>query len=149
MNSFRRHCMGSVALSLLCIFMIAYKWFQVQRVKQQNSIEIRDNETLSRILSARDTVEFKSGGKTFEIPTGFFIQSISFITASDVNITGYLWQKYPEDYPPSFRKGVIFAEEVNSDTTTFRQMSTNRGEQDGRRYQGDLLVFRRHRPAVL
>lgn len=135
MTSFRRYAMGSAAVSLVFIIMIAFKWSQVQRIERRNSIEIRDQETLDQVLAARDTIEFNSGTKAYEIPTGFFIQSISFVSASDVNITGYLWQKYPEDFPSQFTKGFIFAEEVNSDATTLRQISTHKGEQNGIRYQ--------------
>lgn len=64
------------------------------------------------------------------IPTGVFIQSLKFVNASDVNITGYIWQKYDDDLPNTITKGVIFPEQVYSVNTTFNKEydRTNDGE---------------------
>ncbi len=42
-------------------------------------------------LSKRENDEPSKG---IEIPTGIFIQSLKFESASEVNLTGYLWQKF-------------------------------------------------------
>ena len=135
MNEFKRYWICAAIISSLCILLIGYQWFQVHRVGKQNTVEIRDRHTLQRNLAARDTIEFKNGNTHWEIPTGFFIQSLAFVNSSDVNITGYLWQKYPEDFPSHIKKGIIFPEEVSSNGTTLRQAATIEGTQNGINYK--------------
>ncbi|MDH5552295.1 MAG: hypothetical protein OEX82_03105, partial [Nitrosomonas sp.] len=48
------------------------------------------------------------------IPTGIFIQSIEFVNATNVTLTGYLWQRYPHEYKETITQGVIFPEAVQS-----------------------------------
>jgi len=47
-----------------------------------------------------------------------------------VNITGYIWQKYPKDFPKDF----IFPEEVNSVNMRLDKFYESTGEQDGIQY---------------
>ena len=46
-----------------------------------------------------------SGPDRVLIPTGVFIQSLHFVTASDVNVTGYIWQKYSDAVPEDVSRG--------------------------------------------
>lgn len=48
------------------------------------------------------------------IPTGLFIQSIEFLNATNVALTGYLWQRYPRDYEGAVERSVIFPEAIQS-----------------------------------
>jgi len=48
------------------------------------------------------------------IPTGLFIQSIEFISATKVSLSGYLWQRYPIGIKHSDEPGVIFAEAIDT-----------------------------------
>jgi len=96
---------------------------------------IRNQSQLEDFLSHhQNTIEFSCGQKPYRIPTGFFIQSLAFYTASDVNITGYIWQKYPKDFPQDFVKGIVFAEEVNSVNTRLDKFYESTGEQNGIQY---------------
>lgn len=51
------------------------------------------------------------------IPTGIFIQSIEFLNATNVTLTGYLWQRYPREYEETITHGIIFPEAVQSTLT--------------------------------
>lgn len=93
-----------------------------------------DNESVGVVkISARNTQQTRARGENgsapYRIATGLFIHSLSFTNPSDVNITGYLWQLYPPGYPSQFRKGVSFPEEVNADSTVFRQHYRKNSEQ--------------------
>jgi hypothetical protein len=50
------------------------------------------------------------GTKPITVRTGLFIQSAHFISGSDVQVTGFIWQKYPLNTPKSLAKGVVFPE---------------------------------------
>lgn len=60
-------------------------------------------------------------GKQYIVPAGFFIQSLKFINSSDVNITGYVWQKYPNDLPEDILRGITFPEQVASTNTVIKE----------------------------
>ena len=56
---------------------------------------------------------------TIKIPTGVFIQSLKFNDASEVNVTGYIWQHYRDgvndkEKPAAGEVGFVFPEQVNS-----------------------------------
>lgn len=87
---------------------MSYKWLSVNRSYGMDTHVIRNQSQLEDFLIRRqDTIEFTDGQNLYLIPTGFFIQSLAFVTASDVNITGYIWQKYPKDFPKDFTKGIV------------------------------------------
>jgi len=48
------------------------------------------------------------------VPTGVFVKSIEFESATNVKITGYVWQKYPKDGIPGVQEGVVFPEAVEA-----------------------------------
>lgn len=125
----------ALLISLTCIVLVASKWNQVQREHGSLEDRVNDKADLQRVLSAGDTVEFKNGRQPILIPTGYFIQSLAFNSASDVNVTGYIWQKYPTDFPAEITKSFIFPEEVNSSSTTLREVYSGRGVQDGIEYE--------------
>ena len=57
--------------------------------------------------------------ETIKIKTGLFIQSLQFFNSSEVNLTGYIWQKYPDSLPNGIKPdedeiGFILPEQVNS-----------------------------------
>lgn len=111
----------SVILSVLAIALIGFQWSQAKRAYGQGMHVIEDQEALRDLLGEAETVEFKARESLYEIPTGFFIQSMAFVSPSDVNVTGYVWQKYPEAFPAGFVKGFVFPEEVDSSNTTIEE----------------------------
>lgn len=49
---------------------------------------------------------------------------MSFVSAANVNINGYVWQKYPEGFP--YETGVTFPEEIFSGDTYLREAYRNK-----------------------
>lgn len=60
------------------------------------------------------------------IPTGIFIETIEFPSASTVFLSGYVWQKYEFGVHDSIKRGVIFPESVQDE---FTESFHTRGEQ--------------------
>jgi hypothetical protein len=46
------------------------------------------------------------------IPTGVFLQSFEFHSASDVEMSGFVWQKYGPDVPTNLRRGIALPEQL-------------------------------------
>ena len=53
----------------------------------------------------------------FFVPTGLFIQSIEFQNATNVAITGYIWQRFPKHFEEDIEHGVIFPEAIETSIT--------------------------------
>src|SRR5690606_14091594 len=90
-----------------------------------SSARISDN---SIILSSRSATEqFKKEyiitsldshkSPPIYVPTGLFIQSIEFQSATNVQVTGYLWQRYSKYHNQDISKGFIFAESLETEIT--------------------------------
>lgn len=52
------------------------------------------------------------GGETLLVPTGVMIQSVEFLSGSNVRVSGYVWQKYPLDLPEGFVRGFVLPDAV-------------------------------------
>jgi hypothetical protein len=48
----------------------------------------------------------------FRIPTGIYLQSFEFLNASNVEMSGYVWQAYGPEVPDQVQRGVVFPEAV-------------------------------------
>jgi uncharacterized membrane protein YgcG len=46
------------------------------------------------------------------IPTGVMIQSMEFLNGDNVQVSGYMWQRYGPDVPSDLERGVVLAEAV-------------------------------------
>lgn len=125
----------SLLLTLAATFIIGIIWSTSGRDYGMHSHVVRNAAELQSHLAARDSIELSGKEKPFLIPTGLFIQSLAFISSSDVNITGYIWQKYPQDFPKEFQKRVVFPEEVNSVNTMLREEYRAQGEENGSRFE--------------
>ena len=125
----------SLLLSLTATFVIGVTWTKSGRDYTVHNHVVRNAAELQRHLAAKDSIELQAGKITYFIPTGLFIQSLAFISSSDVNITGYIWQKYPRDFPKKFKKRVVFPEEVNSVNTMLREEYRTQGEEKGKHFE--------------
>ncbi len=47
------------------------------------------------------------------IPTGVYIRSVDMLKSNDVQLTGYIWQKYSADIPAEISRGLILPEAVS------------------------------------
>lgn len=46
------------------------------------------------------------------VPTGVMLQSVEFLSGSNVRVSGYVWQKYPVDHPDSVVRGFVLPDAV-------------------------------------
>jgi hypothetical protein len=48
----------------------------------------------------------------YRIPTGVYLQSFEFLSASNLEMSGFVWQKYGPEIPDSIIRGVVFPEQL-------------------------------------
>ena len=109
----------ALIISLSAIMLISSRWSASKPEYKHDGITIpvTNPVELDALLASGDTKEFKNNRIPKRIPTGFFIQSFSFVNANDVNINGYIWMKFPKGLVQGFKEEFIFPEEVSSNAT--------------------------------
>lgn len=98
--------------TILLIIGIGVIWYLTLTYHSSSSVEgikISDKAVLRTLMNNYQTVSLKKHlPPPIFIPTGLYIDAIEFDGASGLLLTGHLWQKYPNDYPKNFPKGVQF-----------------------------------------
>jgi hypothetical protein len=125
---------GAAAVCAICVAIIAYTWHQHVSKYTPWPGQLADQVSVEQYLQSLPPIE-DGAELPIYIPTGAFIQSVAFVSASDVNITGYIWQKYGSDVPGDISRGFVLPEQVNSGDTVIEQ--TSRQQQEG----GELFVW--------
>lgn len=59
------------------------------------------------------------------VPVGLFIQSIEFLSASNVNITGYIWHRYQEGQDSNYKIGTVFPEAIATNISLAYEQQKN------------------------
>ncbi len=59
------------------------------------------------------------------VPVGLFIQSIEFLSASNVNITGYVWHRYQQGQNSDYEIGTVFPEAIETNINLAYEKTIN------------------------
>ncbi len=96
---------GSVALIAL--------FLQAGQKSSQDVVTMTSQEGLEEFLSDYETRTEELGrASTIRLPTGLFVQSVNFSGSNDVDLTGYVWQRYSGEQLEELRPGFIFPEAI-------------------------------------
>ena len=108
---------GISALSIVFVGMTGWIWFLADSGYRPNEGQLTSDENTKTYLR----VKFAETDRPLPelIPTGVFIQSLRFNNSNEVNITGYLWQRYPGSVDPDTCEeenicGFVFPEAVDT-----------------------------------
>lgn len=111
---------GSGLISIICLVGTIYTWNKSQQLSYldyQNSIT-SDVKLQSVLQHYRDEAKLKNSKEIIEIPTAIQVDSIEFLTAYNLQITGTIMQNYPKEY--NISEGIKFN---NSYDTKFTKIS--------------------------
>lgn len=100
-----------ISLGIGGIWIIALTYNPIDKI---SGIRISDKATLKNVMKeyiARS--EQKHLKPPIYIPTGVFIDFIKFSGPSDVHLSGYIWQKYSEDFPEKIKKEFMISKASN------------------------------------
>lgn len=109
----------SSAISLLLMAFLIYLWAQMNAHTIQTT-QLTNQEAVEQVLAENwQSHPQPNNEKPLTLKTGLFIQSLSFSSSSDVNISGYLWQHYIDGVHDSIKPaegevGFILPEQVMS-----------------------------------
>ncbi|MFN8594419.1 MAG: hypothetical protein U0031_23455 [Thermomicrobiales bacterium] len=74
----------------------------------------------------------------YRIPTGIYLQSFEFLSASNVELSGYVWQTYGPEIPASVQRGIVLPEALEEAYEAHEawRVHTEGGEQIGWYFSG-------------
>ena len=112
----------SAVISAVLIAVLLAMWIQMneylieptQLVSEQAATEYLQINWEDRVVAKAGNIE-----PTMKVKTGIFIQSLKFFNSAEVNLTGYIWQRYQDGLhdsikPGSGEVGFILPEQVDS-----------------------------------
>ena len=105
---------GTTLISSYCAIAIGAIWLIAHEFPPESdsgSEKIVNHSTLERYLDGyrRESARLKAEKPIF-VPTGVFIQSIEFVSSTNVNVTGYIWQKYRQGVHRGLSRGFVLPE---------------------------------------
>ncbi len=102
------------ALSLLLVVGISFVWgvtLHFPTRQGDDGVRILEPSSLRKFLGSQSTGgERGEQGAWVEIPTGVLIQGVWHVDASSVDVSGYVWQRYPAQRAGGLTQGVELPE---------------------------------------
>jgi len=117
----------TLVFCLICSIIIVSTWLNETDSYTNSPQQITNQIEIEKYIKTRKE-NSNSKATSYIVPVGFFIQSIKFINSSDVNLSGYVWQKYPLDLPDSLQQGFVFPEGVESSSAVLQEAYTEQRE---------------------
>lgn len=101
--------------SLVLIAGIGSIWYIsiVYHESVENKIMVERSAVDDFIQDQTKIAETRHEPRPIFIPTGVYIQSLEMLKSNDVQLTGYIWQKYSADIPEGISRGFILPEAVS------------------------------------
>jgi hypothetical protein len=100
---------ASAAVSLLLAALLIGLWHQADRRYDPNPGELTNAAAVEASLARRGR-----GGARLRIPTGVFVESLKFVASSEVDVSGYIWQRYPAGMSSGPTRGFFLPDQVGS-----------------------------------
>jgi hypothetical protein len=117
--------------SLLIVAAIVSIWvinLTYNPVSESSGKRVYDKATLQKIKGKHLNLSNKKNHKpAIYVPTGVFIDSIKFSGPNDVLLSGYIWQKYNDDFPENIIKEFTISKALNIKINKLNSVSL-RGE---------------------
>ncbi|MBF0276463.1 MAG: hypothetical protein HQM13_01670 [SAR324 cluster bacterium] len=120
----------SILVSLFWVGVIGVSWYWKHNSYNPNPGGFDSSGSVKKFLSEhRESFKERNSEEPIYVPTGFFIQSLRFMTKTDIQLKGYIWQKYPLEVPDSISRDFILPELVDAaDTFTKEEMYREKHE---------------------
>ncbi|MGD9009956.1 MAG: hypothetical protein PVG41_18660 [Desulfobacteraceae bacterium] len=112
----------SLMVSAALIVVLIMLWSSMNRYDVRNTAQLVDAQAVDTYLKdhwIRTSRAQANSDPLRTLKTGIFIQSIKFFNSTEVNLTGYIWQRYvavvhDDIKPKEGEAGFIFPEQVDS-----------------------------------
>lgn len=114
---------ASVALLLVLIFL----WWQTDSSFRPNVRELVDEPAVYSFLDGLNSTDSEpQKPKPIYLTTGVFLESLKFVSSSDVKVSGYVWQVYHDDIHAGISRDFVLPEMVDSTETSMKEIAYRR-----------------------
>ncbi|MFA6599490.1 MAG: cache domain-containing protein [Candidatus Omnitrophota bacterium] len=133
----------SMLFAVACILATGFIWALTLVAPlseyQKNKTVIDDPVSLGKFSASCSKVYVALHGKEpAYIPTGIYIQSLEFSNSSNVNITGYVWQRYTKGAQDRLSRGFVMPEARTLTVTEAYRFDRDKEEVIGWYFEGTL-----------
>ena len=112
----------STVVSAVLIFVLIQLWSQMNRYEIDPTQLVDSAAVDSYLMQNWESIDHAGAaddGPLIKIPTGIFIQSLKFFNSTEVNLSGYIWQRYSDGVHDALKPapgvaGFILPEQVQS-----------------------------------
>ncbi|WP_218143930.1 hypothetical protein [Nitrosomonas marina] len=119
----------SAVISVALLMLLSYQWIRMNTYEVARTELVNETMTNAYLQKNWEGVHREYGyasQPTLKIKTGVYIQSLKFSNASDVELSGYIWQRYQDGVhdaikPSQSEAGFVLPEQVNSGDTVAPQ----------------------------
>jgi hypothetical protein len=104
----RRLWFVSMLISLACLTVLVGAWVRVYTAPpapEPADTVVTTPEEVERSLAAYLPAHKNGSGPPYFIPTGLYIESMQFKGPYNVQVSGYIWQRYANDLPQEIEEG--------------------------------------------
>jgi hypothetical protein len=117
----------SAAWSVALLMALTLAWYFIA------SSELQDRWHGARVTTPAEVDAYlgthaPTGIDPIRIPTGVLVQSLEFLNGDNVQVTGYIWQRYGPDAPEDLVQGVVLPEAIRE---AYDAKEAYRYEEDG------------------
>ena len=108
----------SALLFLGAIGLILSISLRFDRAQKAGGIPIADRATLNKVTGAYTRAcELRHTEPPVYVPTGLYLESVTFVSANDLMVSGYVWQKYQLGTQDHLFRGFTLADATSLDIT--------------------------------
>ena len=101
----------SAAWSIALLLALIVAWWAIAGTERQNRWHgalVTSSAETDAYLGAH----LAKNADPIRVPTGVLIQSMEFLSGGNVQVTGYVWQRYGPDVPNDVERGVVLPEAI-------------------------------------
>jgi hypothetical protein len=128
--------------SVLLLIGLGVVWFFAQQTLfEDKGTIIADKASLHHFLSANSKQSVSPKASPNEVPTGVFIESITFSNDNNdnsANLTGHIWQKYHDDTHKGIARGFILPQSSTMKIVEAYRHKENKTEMIGWFFEGSV-----------
>ncbi|MFT4037837.1 MAG: hypothetical protein QM692_06630 [Thermomicrobiales bacterium] len=100
--------------SVALLAALVFSWSVILTSRQYstpNGVPLTSQAELDAFMAANEAA---FAGYDYVIPTGVYLQSFEFLSASDVEMSGFVWQKFGPDIPASVERKIALPEQLEN-----------------------------------
>ncbi|MEG3637604.1 hypothetical protein [Magnetococcus sp. PR-3] len=128
-NTHKRYWAFSSTASLLLSLLLMYMFYSLDHLRDLKVLsgdgkvakELMNEASIHKSLTKWRLTSVKNDWPLKVVPTGLFIQSVRFESASEVSLTGYIWQTYTDGVHDGISRGFVLPESIDSADTAVQE----------------------------